>query len=146
MPGGATSTHVAHADGRGTDCTASCHPLTVSFNNANGSPHHKASAVITTTVTLKVVPTSIKLRKTVRALGVVTPVGLVGSTVSLTVQRKSGARWVKAKVGAAPIVAPGVYSWTYKPLKKGAYRMQASIKATADYAASTSKRVTFRVK
>jgi hypothetical protein len=146
MPGGATSTHVAHADGRGTDCTASCHPLTVSFNTANGSPHHKASAVITTTVTLKVVPTSIKLKKTVTAAGVVTPSSLVGSNVSLTVQRKSGAKWIKAKAGAAPIVGPGAYSWTYKPLKKGTYRMQAAIKATGDYAASTSKRVTFRVK
>ena len=128
-------------------CTT-CHPLTVSATNANGSWHHKAQAPpvkITTTIKLTVAPKSIKLKKTVKATGTVTPVDL-GGKASLTAQRKSGSKWVKAKTANAIVKATGKYSWTYKPTKKGSYRIQASIKATATKKASHSPWKTFKVK
>jgi len=148
LANGTTSQHVAHTDGRSTDCTT-CHKLTVSATNPNGSPHHTAKTLPATTVTLKVAPTSIMLKKTVTAAGVVTPVSLVGKPVALAAQMRSGTKWIKAKTVAVQVSAVGTtaaYSWTYKPLKKGTYRMQAAIKATTDYAASISKWVTFKVK
>ena len=147
LASGATSTHVAHTD-RPTICTV-CHPLTTSATIANGSPHHTAKALPATTITLKVAPTSIKLKKTVTAAGIVTPVSLVGEPVALTAQMKKGTKWVKAKAVAVEVTAVGAtaaYSWTYKPLKKGSYRIQAVIKATADYKGSVSPWRAFKVK
>ena len=42
--------------------------------------------------------------------------------------------------------AAGLYVWTYKPAKKGTYRMTATIKATADYKGSKSPTRAFKVK
>ena len=53
---------------------------------------------------------------------------------------------MKAKTAAATISATGSYSWKYKPAKKGAYRMKASIAKTAAHAAATTKWRTFKVK
>jgi len=145
LANGATNTHVAHTDSRGTqDCTT-CHPLTTSATDPSGSPHHEAgTAPVATSVNLTVAPASIKLKASVKGSGTVTPMGL-GSVVSMTAQMKSGKIWVKAKVATATL-ASGAYSWTFKPAKKGTYRMQAAIKATATNKASVSKWITFKVK
>lgn len=108
---------------------------------------HVTAAPFVTKVTLKVAPTSIKLRKTVKATGKVTPAGkLVGKKVSITTQRKVRTKWVKITVKTATVKATNAYAWTYKPAKKGTYRMQATIKATATYKASKSVFKTFKVK
>lgn len=148
LANGTDSTHVAHVPDRGV-CTT-CHPLTSTATNANGSWHHTAQAPpapFATKVTLKVAPTSIKLKKTVKATGTATPAAdLAGVKVTLKAQRKKGAKWVAAKSATATVKATGAYSWTYKPAKKGTYRMQATIKATATYKASKSVFKTFKVK
>ena len=64
-----------------------------------------------------------------------TPTSLAGSGVALTVQRKSGTRWVKVKAVTRTISSTMAYSWKYKPAKKGAYRVQAKIPKTATHAA-----------
>jgi hypothetical protein len=89
---------------------------------------------------------AIKLGKSVTAKGTVTPTSLAGSKVTLTVQKKSGTRWVKAKTGAATLGATGAYSWKYKPAKKGAYRVQAKIAETTTSAAAMTKWRSFKVK
>ena len=225
---GANSTHVAHPD-RPTTCTT-CHPLTVSATNANGSPHHTLTAPATATIT-SFAPTSgpvgtsviitgtgftgatavafngspaasfsvasdtqitatvpadatsgaiavttpggtgtsaasfsvvfrpkvtlklsgltsgaMRLGRRVTAKGKVTPTSLAGSKVTLTVQKKRGARWVTVKRVARTISASGAYIWKYKPAKKGAYRMKASIAKTAAHASAKTKWRTFKVK
>jgi len=45
---------------------------------------------------------------------------------------KKGTKWVKAKTASATVTAPGTYSWKHKPLKKGAFRVKASIATTRD--------------
>jgi hypothetical protein len=89
---------------------------------------------------------SVKLGKSVTATGTVTPTSLAGSKVTLTAQLKKGAKWVKAKTFQAAINSTGVYSWKYKPAKKGAYRMQAVIAASPTSAAATTKWLAFKVK
>ena len=146
LANGTDHTHNPHPE-RGA-CTT-CHHVTTDATTPNGSPHHtvKSTAVAATTVSLKVAPTVIKLKKTVKATGIVTPVAtLAGVRVALKAERKVGTKWVKAKTASPVVSATGTYSWTYKPLKKGSYRMRASIAATSTYKASKSALKTFKVK
>ena len=101
------------------------------------------------TVTLKLTGLksgAIKLGKRVTAKGAVTPTSLAGSQVKLTVQKKRSARWVTLKSVKRTISATGAYSWKYKPAKRGAYRMKATLAKTATHTAAKSKWRSFRVK
>ncbi len=134
---------------------ASCHGGTTAILAGDG---HVAGACGTTpgchgvplpatTVSLKVAPKTIKLRKTVTASGKTTPAAtLAGKTVALKAEIKKGKKWVKAKSGSAKVSAGGAFSWKYKPAKKGSYRVTASVAASATYKASKSKAMTFTVK
>jgi hypothetical protein len=84
--------------------------------------------------------------KSLTASGVVTPSVLAGGKVTLTVQKKKGAKWVKAKTALCSISAHGAYTWKYKSAKKGAYRLQVTIAKTAMHGAATTKWLSFRVK
>jgi hypothetical protein len=126
----ATTSHAA----QGCGTTPGCH----------GVP---AVEPVTTAVTLKVAPASIKLKKTVKASGTVTPVTeLVGTKVALKAEIKVGKAWKKAATNNATVSATGTYSWTYKPAKKGTYRMTATIVASADHKGSKSPVRAFTVK
>jgi len=82
----------------------------------------------------------------VTAKGRVTPTSLAGSKVKLSVQKKRGARWVTLKRVARTISLTGAYSWKYKPARRGAYRMRATIAKTAAHTAAKTKWRPFRVK
>ncbi len=99
-------------------------------------------------MTARATPTTIRLRKTVKTTGAVTPVAtLAGKKVALRVDFKKGTKWVKAKTASATVTATGAYSWKYKPLKKGTFRVKASIAAmTGVYKASKTAYKTFKVK
>lgn len=89
----------------------------------------------------------IRRGRTVKASGATTPAAtLAGKNARLTVQRKVSTRWVAAKPVTRTITATGTYSWKYKPLKKGLYRVQASIAASTTYKASKTTYKSFRVK
>jgi hypothetical protein len=146
LPGGAAvpnSGHNPHPD-RGV-CTT-CHQMSTGVTAPNGSPHHTAKVVPATTITLKITPTSIKLRKSVKATGAVTPMlVLVGVKVGLKAEMKKGTKWVNAKTGTATASAAGLYTWTYKPTKKGSYRVTATILPSAAYLGSKATKP-FKVK
>jgi len=126
----ASANHVA----QGCSTTPGCHGVPV-------------PTPITTAVSLKVAPTSIKFKKTVKATGAVTPVAtLAGTKVVLKAEIKVGSAWKTSKAATATVTATGTYSWTYKPAKKGTYRLKASIKATTDYKGSKSPTKAFKVK
>ena len=108
---------------------------------------HGAPEPITTAVSLKVAPTSIKLKKSVVASGAVTPAAdLAGIKVVLKAEMKVGSAWKAAKTTSSVVSATGTYSWTYKPAKKGSYRMTATIVATTDHQGSKSPTRAFKVK
>jgi photosystem II stability/assembly factor-like uncharacterized protein len=73
------------------------------------------------------VGSSLWLGKTLKASGTALPVSLAGSKVTLTLQRKRGAKWVKVKSTARTIAASGSFSWTYKPAARGSYRMRSAM-------------------
>jgi hypothetical protein len=84
----------------------------------------------------------LSLGKSVTAKGVVTPSRYVGAALTLTVQKKKGARWITVKTKTLTINALAKYSWRYKPKKLGAYRELAAL-TSGD---ATSPWRTFKVK
>ncbi len=132
---------------------ASCHKVAeiVATHPTGGCTvagcHAAAPEPVVTSVSLKVAPTSIKLKKTVKATGSVTSAAdLAGMKVLLKAEIKVGKAWKAAKAGSATVSDAGLYVWTYKPAKKGSYRMTATIKATDDYKGSKSPTKLFKVK
>ena len=106
------------------------------------------AVVVTPKVTLKLsglTSGAMRLGRSVTAKGKVTPSSLAGSKVKLTVQKR-GARWVTLKSVARTISASGAYSWKYKPARRGAYRMRATIAKTAAHTAATTTWRSFKVK
>jgi hypothetical protein len=96
-------------------------------------------------LTLALSKTSIKLGATVTAKGAITPLR-PGATVKVVIQKK-GTTWKTIKTVNRALDASGAaYTYTYKPLKKGTYRVQASVAATADLAAFKTALKTFKVK
>jgi hypothetical protein len=88
---------------------------------------------------------ALKLGKKVTVKGTVKPAHAVKAT--LTIQRKVGAKWVKAKTVVRTVNATsGAYSYVYKPLKKGAYRVKTTVAKTAVYTTATTAYKTFKVK
>ena len=150
---------------------ASCHGTATAIINKSTTPHlttagcgstatgcHFASTptptptptatatAVTTVMTAKAAPTTVKLGKSVTISGTVTPVAqLAGAKVSILVNRKVGTKWVKAKAATATATATGAYSWKYKVAKKGAYQVKISVKATAAYTAKSVTK-TFKAK
>jgi hypothetical protein len=136
----AKATHTSIGCGTAGGCHVSSTPT------PTPTPTPTATAVATT-VTAKAAPTTIRLGKTVKTTGAVTPVAtLAGKKVALRVDFKKGTKWVKAKTASATVTATGTYSWKYKPLKKGTFRVKASIATTATYKASKTAYKTFKVK
>jgi hypothetical protein len=88
---------------------------------------------------------ALKLGKRVTAKGKVTPTSLAGSYVKLKVQKKKSGRWVTVKTKLRLISATGTYSWKYKPLRKGAYRMRAQVAKTATHLAAKTVWRKFKV-
>jgi len=81
----------------------------------------------------------VTLGKGVTAKGKVTPTSLAGSKVKITVQRKSGGKWIKVKSVMRTIRTNGTYSWKYTPAKSGTYRMRTTIAKTSTNASAASK-------
>ena len=89
---------------------------------------------------------ALKLGRSVTASGKVTPSRFARSKVKLTVQRKRGRKWVRVKSVTRAGSRRGVYSWKYKPARRGSFRLQATIAATTKSAAAATKWRTFKVK
>ena len=142
----AKTTHAANACGTTPGCHGFASPSPSPTTTPTPTPTPTATKVATT-VTAKVAPTTIRLGKTVKTTGVVTPVAtLAGKKVALRVDIKKGTKWVKTKVVSRTVTTTGAYSWKYKPLKRGAFRVKASIAATATYKSSKTAYKLFKVK
>jgi hypothetical protein len=108
--------------------------------------HGVPPAVATTTMTLKVAPTIVRVTKSVKVSGTAGPVAsLAGAKVALKIERKVGTKWVKMKAATKTVSAAGAFSWTYKTVKKGSHRVTATIAKTSTYTAKKLVR-SFRVK
>jgi hypothetical protein len=132
----------------------SCHGGTESILNANdthtGPPqscattpgcHGVPPAVVTTTMTLKVAPASVKVKQPVKITGTAGPLPvLAGAKVAVKIELKVGKKWTKAKAATAKVGAKGAFTLTYKPAKKGSYQVTATIAKTSSFTAKTLKK------
>ncbi len=117
-----------------TNVTAA-HTIAVTF---------KVAAPAKSTITVAVSGT-LRAGKTATLKGTLKPAH--AARVTLTIQRKSGSRWVKVTTKRATASATtGAYKCSYKLPKKGSYRVQAVAAGTSAYAKATSSWRTFAVK
>ncbi|MEZ5125010.1 MAG: pre-peptidase C-terminal domain-containing protein [Thermoleophilia bacterium] len=89
---------------------------------------------------------ALKLGNKVTAKGKVTSTNLSATKAKLTLQRKAGSTWAKVKVVSRTLSAAKTYSWTYKPTRKGTYRIRATVAQTATNKSAASSWKTFSVK
>jgi len=124
-------------------------PIAVTTPAGTGTSASSFTIVVRPKVTLKLsglTSGTMKLGKRVTATGKVTPTRLAGNKLKLTVQKKRTSKWVTVKSMARTISASGAYSWKHKPVKRGAYRMRATIAKSATHTAAKTKWRTFKVK
>jgi len=126
-------------------CT-SCHGTVVSATNRDGSSHHVASYTVKPALSLALSATKIKRGKTVTAKGIMHRV-VTGGRVTILVQKKSSTgAWKKLRTKVVTSTPLEKYSWKYKPLKKGSYRMRASVPASGKILAGKTPYRKFAVK
>ena len=89
-----------------------------------------------------------RLGKYLTATGKVTPTSLAGRIkVTLTLQRLYSGKWHPVTTASVKIATNGAYSWTtYKPSRRGSYRVRASISKTNRNAGVTTTWRRFTVK
>jgi len=108
-----------------------------------------ALATVTVTraplVTISLSKTSILLGKTVTVKGKVTP-PRPGASVKLTFQRKVSGTWKTVLTKTRTLSSTSAYSYTYKPGKKGSYRVRCTVPATAELVAKSTVWKSFTVK
>jgi hypothetical protein len=88
---------------------------------------------------------ALKLGRRVTAKGTVRPLNLAGGKVTLTVQRDLDGKWPKVTAVVRTVGTAGSFTWTYKPARKGTYRVKAATAATATHAAAKTTWRTFGV-
>ena len=86
------------------------------------------------------------LGKVVTATGAVTPSHVIGSRVTLSVEMKEGATWVKVKTTSTSSRPVGKYSWKHAPAERGTYRMRATVPKDEAHAGATTMWLMFTVK
>ncbi len=89
---------------------------------------------------------AIKHGRRVTARCTVAPTRLASSKVTLTVEQKHGAKWVKVQSASVTIRATAAYGWKYKTAARGTYRVRARLDMTAANAAAKTAWHTFTVK
>ena len=88
------------------------------------------ASIVTPKVTIKSAAT-VKVNKPITISGKVTPTSLAGSSVKITIQKKSGTKWKTVKTASVKVSAAGAYSYKYKPTSKGTYHTKGAIAAKA---------------
>ncbi len=89
---------------------------------------------------------SLRLGKRLTAKGTFKPSSLARIEVTLIVQREQDGKWLAVTRLTRTTSASGAYSASYKPAKKGTYRIKATIAKTTTHTAATTTWRTFKVK
>lgn len=131
--------------GSATKGCTSCHGKATAFNAPDGSRHHVKDALVSGLITLKLNKTRVLFGTKITASGLVKPIAAGGVKVLLQRKNSSGV-WVKITTKTLTGTLANTYKWIYKPLKKGSYRMRASVLATSDTRAARTAYKAFAVK
>lgn len=119
-----------HVGSTPTTCTK-CHTPSTGPTAPGQSAHHKAAVTDVTVkalLTIKV-PASVGVNKNMKATGLAKSY-LAGYKVKVAIQRKVGTKWVKVTTKTAVWTqASSSWTMTFKPTKKGSWRMMATTPA-----------------
>ena len=123
-------------------------PITVSTIGGTSSSATDVHVVtrVAATVTLRTGASSIVLGRAVSLSGVLRPASLGGTAVRLTVRVKMSGEWTTVRTALVNTTPAGAYAWSYRPSKRGRYRLQASVIPPAAHTAARSLWVTFTVR
>jgi hypothetical protein len=122
--------------------------ITVTTPGGTATSPASFTVVVKPAVTLKLgglSNTTLRLGRWFTAAGTLRPASLSGSKVLLTVQQEKNGKWLAVTSVARTTIA-GIYNWTYRPARRGTYRMKTTIAATATQSAATTMWATFIVK
>jgi hypothetical protein len=122
--------------------------ITVTTPGGTATSPASFTVVVKPAVTLKLgglSNTTLRLGRWFIAAGTLRPASLSGSKVLLTVQQEKNGKWL-AVTSAARATIAGIYNWTYRPARRGTYRVKTTIAATATHSAATTMWATFIVK
>ena len=97
-------------------------------------------------LTVSATPATLRRGAQVQVAGAVTPPGLAGVRVGITVQRRAGASWTGAKSAAVTAATDGSFTWTWRPPRAGAYRVRAAVAAGGGHTSARSGWDAFRVR
>jgi hypothetical protein len=137
---------------------ASCHTeATIMANTAHTVQNcgttpgcHGVPAPANPTIAIDTVAPSnktVKVKKTIKFSGGVTPVDTAAANVAWVVQFKKGSKYVQVKAGSAKLGFLGGamrFSYSYKPTKKGTYRTSTSFYNLLGGSKTTSKWIAFK--
>jgi photosystem II stability/assembly factor-like uncharacterized protein len=138
----ATGGIILHTMDAGATWQIQSTPVEVTFRRAS-------FVAPTPAITLKLSGLSggtLRLGRRVTAKGVVTPGGLTGSKVKLSLQKKRDHQWITVKIVTRTIGAGGAYRWMYRPAQRIYYRLRATIAQTTTHTAATTTWRAFKVK
>ena len=124
-------------------------PISVTTPGGEAASAASFTVLFRPTVTLKLGGLkngSLTLGGSLTAKGAARPLSLAGGKVTLTAQLRKGGMWTTARTAFATISPAGAYSWKYAPAKKGSYRLQATIPASAAHTAAATRWLVFTVK
>ncbi len=120
--------------------------VTVTGTNLTGATavaFHGTAATTFAAASATKITATVPAGATTGKVAVTTPGGTATSTASFTVIFKPK---VTLKSALRKIGAHGGYGWTYRPARRGAYRLRATIAKTMTHTAALTKWRTFKVK
>jgi hypothetical protein len=110
----------------------------------------EATVNVARNVTVKGRPSVARVGAKVELTGVVTPAtqksGAERPAVAVRVERRSGARWVKAVVLLVKPKPTGAFSVTWRPRTAGSFRVRAAVAPSPDLLAGASPRIAITVR
>ena len=123
-------------------------PITVTTLGGSGTSATSLSVIVfvKAQLTLRAADTSVALGKTVRLTGKLMPASLAGSSVDITVKIESNGSWTTARTTSVSTGPTGAYAWVFRNLRRGSYRVRATVAETAAHSAAHSQTVAFRVR
>jgi hypothetical protein len=99
----------------------------------------------TSSLTLHASRALVRARRSVGFSGLLRPSGL-GAAITVTVQRRGDGVWKTVRTATRGAAPSGTYSWSFRPSRRGSYRVSASLAASPEATAAHTPWVGFRVR
>jgi hypothetical protein len=125
---------------------ASSGPVTVVTRGGSAVCAEPFIVTARASLTATVRPARLRLRRRVKVSGTLTPVMETRSSVKVAVQRRRGGGWRTVATAVRTASTAGGFSWTYRPSRRGVYRVAASVAAAPEHTAARSRWRVFRVR